>query len=459
MKIFTNEDYINLRKNSKEIFEDEIHEYTINKIMKSNWNKIRNFPYQSYKKIKEWQLKRISYIVDYAYENIPLYKKKYDAIGYKKGSIKTWKDYEKLPILTKEELITGFPNEIVKKIEDFNISTRSSGSSGKFVTLAVSPEAIYIDTIQGIRQYYLQSGNSYNPKDTVLFIYTCPWWITEINGLYKSEFLPTTTKIEDAIKKIKQLKPIIISTYPTYLERISSKGIDLGKCGVKTVIVHSEQSSRSFRKKLEKELNVNIVDEYSSEELTRIALECSYNNYHLEEDACYIEVVDPKTFKKVNYGKPGILIGTNLLNTSTPIIRYNQGDLVILDKPIKCKCKNNCRTIKKIQGRYMDSIRINKTEYIPASSFMDIAYNWYLEFNIPVHGLRYQFVQYINNELVLYLIKGPFDLDLKIIEKSIYLLIPKSMKLKIEIVNDFPKIKGHKYRPVISLCKGDNNDR
>ena len=28
-----------------------------------------------------------------------------------------------------------------------------------------------------------------------LFIYTCPWWITEVDGQYKSEFLPTTTKV------------------------------------------------------------------------------------------------------------------------------------------------------------------------------------------------------------------------------------------------------------------------
>ncbi len=453
MKKFTNSDYVNMKKKSKKIFQDKIHKRKVSEMMESDWDYVRNFPYQSYKKIRDWQLKRISEIVDYAYENIPLYKKKYDAIGFKKGDIKTWRDYHKLPILTKEELINGFPNEIVKDVEDFSISTRSSGSSGKFVTIAVSQEAIYNDTIQGFRQYFMQSDNRYDPNDVVLFIYTCPWWIMEVDGLYRSEFLPTTTKIEDAIKKIKELRPKIISTYPTYLERISEKGIDLGKYGVDTVIVHSEQSSRAFRSKLEKELNVKIVDEYSSEEMTRIALECPHHNYHLEEDACYVEAVDPKTFKKVKDGEAGILVGTNLLNTSTPIIRYNQGDLVILDKPIKCECGNKCRTMKKIQGRFMDSVMIGKNKYVPASSFMDIAYNWFLEFNIPVHGLRYQFVQYKKNELTLYLIKGHFDLDLEVIRKSIYLLIPEKMELKIELVEEFPVIKGHKYRPVINLCK------
>lgn len=453
MNNFTNDDYINLKKNSKEIFRSNIHENKLKKMMNDKWESIRNFPYQSYEEINHWQLRRISYIVDYAYENIPLYKKKYDAIGFKKGDIKTWDDYDKLPILTKEELINGFPNEIVKDVEDFNISTRSSGSSGKFVTIAVSTEAIYNDTLQGFRQYYLQTNGRYNPKDKVLFIYTCPWWITQVDSKYKSYFLPTTTKINDAIKKIKELKPSIISTYPTYLERISATGINLKEYGVDTVIVHSEQSSRAFRAKLEKELNVNIVDEYSSEELTRIALECPYHNYHLEEDACYVEAVDPKTFKRVKYGEPGVLLGTNLLNLSTPIIKYNQGDLVILEKSIECKCKSNCRTMKKIQGRIMDSVITNNGEYIPASSFMDIAYNWFLEFNIPVHGLRYQFVQYKKNKLVLYLIKGQFVLDLDVIRKSIYLLIPEEMELVIEIVDEFPVIKGEKYRPVINLCK------
>lgn len=151
MNNFTNLDYIKLKKNSKKIFTDKNQEHQVKNIMNNEWNEIRNFPYKSLSEIKKWQLKRISFIVDYAYENIPLYRKKYDAIGFHKGDIKTWSDYEKLPILTKEELINGFPNDIVKSLDDFNLSTRSSGSSGKFVTIAVSKDAIYKDTIQGIR--------------------------------------------------------------------------------------------------------------------------------------------------------------------------------------------------------------------------------------------------------------------------------------------------------------------
>ena len=131
-------EYIQMKKNEGKVFNGVDHGKIVDDIMKVNFDKIKSFPYNTYNDIQKWQLKRISEIVDYAYENIPLYHKKYSKIGYQKGMIKTWEDFEKLPIIYKEELIEGFPNEIAKNIEDFNLSTRSSGTSGKFLTLSLT---------------------------------------------------------------------------------------------------------------------------------------------------------------------------------------------------------------------------------------------------------------------------------------------------------------------------------
>lgn len=449
---FNEEMYVNMKKNEIKILKGKDHGKIVDKMMKDNFDDIKNFPYQSYEDINKWQLKKVSEIVDYAYENIPLYHEKYSKVNYKKGSIKSWEDFEKLPILYKEELIEGFPDKIAKNIDDFNLSTRSSGSSGKFVTLSLSLDAIYNDTIQGVRQFILQNNHNYYPDDVVLFIYTLPWWIRNINGKYKQEFMPTTASVGDVIQKIKETKPKIISTYPTYLTKMSSYGIDLKELGVELVVVHSEQTTKESRNMLAKSLNVKVLDEYSSEELTRIALECPYHIYHLEEDACYIEVVDSNTKEKVEYGRQGVVVGTNLLNLSTPIIRYYQGDIVTINEPTDCKCGNNCRVMENIKGRYMDSIITDNNDLIPASAFMDLAYNWFSSLAIPVHGLRYQFLQYDKGKLDLYIIKGKYEIDLDRIRESIYLLIPKSMNLEIHIVNELPEI-GQKYRPVVSFVK------
>ena len=251
-------DYIRLRKKGQEYIEEPKHDQTMKKMLDEGWDNLREFLYQPYEDIRKWQLERVSYLVDYAYENIPLYRKKYDEVSFKKGSIKTWEDFYKLPYLTKEELISGFPDMIVKDTNDFMLSTRSSGSSGKFVTIAVSEEAIYKDTLQTIRQFYMQSDKTYTKDDTILYIYTCPWWVNNVGGEYKQDFLPTTTKVEQALKRIKDTHPRFISTYPTYLEKIASTGTKLSDYGVELVIVHSEQSNAKQREMLAKALDVKV---------------------------------------------------------------------------------------------------------------------------------------------------------------------------------------------------------
>ena len=450
---FTEKDYVKMRKKGAKLFSQENHGKKLELLMRKKWKKIRDFLKFPITNIKRYQIKRLAEIVDYAYLNIPLYRKKYDQVGDKVGSIKSFKDFEKLPILYKEELIDGFPYDITDDINNFYNSTRSSGSSGKFVTLAVSLDAIYEDTIQGVRQYFHQSGNKYTKKDTVLMIYTCPWWIEDINNKYVLKYLPTTTPVDVVTKKIKKFKPTIISTYPTYLKGICQNTGDLSRFGVKLIIVHSEQSTSREREAMSKKLGVPVLDEYSSEELTRIALECPYHVYHLEEDACYIEIVDPHTKQKLRRGKEGVVVGTNLLNLATPIIRYYQGDLAVVGSPCKCKCGYNGRVLKAIHGRYMDSVITPDNKIIPASAFMDIAYNWFLDYNIPVHGLRYLFVQKEKYSLCLYLIKGKYNVDIDKIRISIYSLIPKNMNLKINVCDKLPKFGGIKYRPVINLIK------
>ncbi len=432
------------------------HNHNLTNLMNNQFRSICDCLHQNRKDIEQYQLEQIRKLVDYAYINIPLYKKKYDAVGYKVGSIKTFEDFYKLPLLYKEELINGFPNEIVKDVSDFKFSTRSSGSSGKFLTLAVNLDAIYIDTLQGIRQFIQQSNGEYRKEHTVLFIYTCPWWIKDIEGDYKLDYLPTTTKPLDAIEHIKHTRPFIISTYPTYLQRFCDFDIKLSDYGVKYVIVHSEQSSKQVRDDMSKKLGVKVFDEYSSEELTRIALECPKQNYHIEEDASFIEVIDVNTHEHISQGT-GVVIGTNLLNYASPIIRYYQGDIVSIDSLKKCDCGNNGRIISEIKGREMDCI-ISNDKIVAASSFMDLAYNWFLTYKIPIQGVKYQIIQTHIDRICIYLSKGLYTLseqDLEQIKNSMYSLVDNDIKIEIKFTDEF-FYQSNKFKPVINLIGGYN---
>ncbi|MDD2482755.1 MAG: hypothetical protein PHE32_02755 [Candidatus Shapirobacteria bacterium] len=427
--------------------------FILQMMMDKEWFNSINFCHLTQEEIKEWQFKRIKQIVKHAYNNVPMYHDKYSKVGFHPKDLKNWKDFENLPILNKEEIIEAFPDRSISKKYNFKFTTRSSGSSGKFVTIVVSSEAIYRDTIQGARQFFFQSGGNYKPDDLALFIYTCPWWVSSINGKYKTLFYPTTTKIEEATNIIKQIRPKILSLYPTYLLKFYENSVPLKEYGVDLIIVHSEQTSSKQRLEMSNFFKIPVLDEFSSEELTRIALECPNKKYHLEEDACYVEIIDSKTHKNLSPGNQGMLIGTNLLNEATPIIRYFQGDIACIDMDNSCSCGSNFRTIKSFSGRFMDSIVSTYGEIIPASCFMDLAYNWYLEMNIPIHGLKYQIIQQTDGSIDINLQPKQYQIspiDKIKIKNSLYQLLPKDTTIRVKFVNRFLDT-GSKFRPIISF--------
>ena len=84
------------------------------------------------KKLRELQLERLKHIVAYAYENVPMYKKRFDAIGLRPEHIRTLKDIENIPYTTKDDLRENYPFGLfavpMKKIIRLHAS---SGTTGK----------------------------------------------------------------------------------------------------------------------------------------------------------------------------------------------------------------------------------------------------------------------------------------------------------------------------------------
>ena len=94
-------------------------------------------------KLQRLQLKRLQKIVKYAYENVPFYKKKYDEAGVKPSDIKTLKDIEKLPFVTKTDLRDNYPYGMLSvPLSDVARIHASSGTSGKPTVVTYTKEYI-----------------------------------------------------------------------------------------------------------------------------------------------------------------------------------------------------------------------------------------------------------------------------------------------------------------------------
>ena len=87
--------------------------------------------FMSKEEIEALQLERLKDQVKHAYENVPMYKRKFDEIGLKPGDIKTLQDASKIPFTVKNDLRDHYPYGILAvPLESLNRIHASSGTTG-----------------------------------------------------------------------------------------------------------------------------------------------------------------------------------------------------------------------------------------------------------------------------------------------------------------------------------------
>ncbi|MDR0404858.1 MAG: hypothetical protein LBH37_03620 [Oscillospiraceae bacterium] len=103
-------------------------------------------------------------------------------------------------------------------------------------------------------------------------------------------------------------------------------------------------------------MGIKVLDEYSSEELTRIELECSEGNYRLEEDFCYAEVFDPRTKQNVKDGQGAINCGGDkFFKPGYAFDSLLPGRYSKIETEKNVPAHTNGRVITQIEGRGMDA--------------------------------------------------------------------------------------------------------
>src|SRR3989344_4394904 len=71
-------------------------------------------------KLKKLQLIKLRKLLEYSYNNVDFYHKKFQEAGIRPVDITSLKDIEKIPITTKDELRANFPERIVSRNVDKN---------------------------------------------------------------------------------------------------------------------------------------------------------------------------------------------------------------------------------------------------------------------------------------------------------------------------------------------------
>jgi phenylacetate-CoA ligase len=364
-------DLIPIKKLAEQAFIPRTDNYVLQGETLRRWSSdmegMNNFLRNSIADIRQIQLSKISSLVDSAFRNVPFYREFYGACGYLEGSITSFSDFEKLPIVTKA-VLNSFDASIrvsdQEGIKSANIS-RTSGSSGKPFTVYSDDDDIVLDHLQVMRFYNSCLQRPLQEQDWIYVIHHAGLAFSSLHGKYRTFQLPDLLPSTPLGEHLRILRPRLLVTLPSYLPLILQHKESLKISGVEAVLTNSESSTRLERAYYSKVLGVPVLDEYSSEEIGLIATQCTHGRYHVIEDGVYLEIVNADT------SGFGSVICTDLNNELMPLIRFDHGDVAKeTEQNVPCECGSFCTSLHEINGRRDDAFRTREFELVPSASIL-----------------------------------------------------------------------------------------
>ncbi len=133
---------------------------------------------------------------------------------------------------------------------------------------------------------------------------------------------------------------------------------------LKCCVVTSEMLFDDDKILLEKQFGVPVVNEYGASELDLIAFQNPQGYWQVNSETLFVEILDDNN-TVLPYGKEGRIVITSLFNKAHPFIRYDIGDVGILDEKSTLKKP----ILKKLTGRTNDIALLPSGKKSPGLTF------------------------------------------------------------------------------------------
>ena len=176
--------------------------------------------------------------------------------------------------------------------------------------------------------------------------------------------------LETVLSKFKQKRFDYINGYTSSIV-LFAKFLEQKNIVLKTVcptlkccVVTSEMLFDDDKLLLEKQIGVPVVNEYGASELDLIAFQNPQGEWQVNSETLLVEVLDDNDTVLPN-GKEGRIVITSLYNKAHPFIRYDIGDVGVLDE----KSTFRKPILKKLTGRTNDVALLPSGKKSPGLTF------------------------------------------------------------------------------------------
>lgn len=413
--------------------------------------KSQYFPRQIH---QTFQLKQLQQLYKYACRGIPFYSR-LRRQKHIPEDLKSFKDFKKLPVITKEIIRLSDPPCNVPRAAlgnrwGFSEGT-TSGTTGK-------PFKYYHDLNKQLnsKTQYIRArkwvGHPFGKPYARL--------VTSAGDLGPSGWIPQlydkilNQRTKCLTLQCTALSEIILQNYVEllkkkeikYLEGYVSSVVDLAKYAAELDIDFPLQSVRvgaeilfpQARRFIEDVFQCEVFEHYGTSEFGSIALECEeHAGLHIFDESFIVEVL--REGESV-LEEEGEIVITDLTNYAQPFIRYQLGDRGVLSEE-KCACGRSLMVLKDIKGRSNDVVL----------SPSGIRVNWFGSILEPFQEvIQWQVEQRTKSLLIFHLVVKSQNPVLETYVQSQLTKIDPEFEVKFEYAKEIPKMPSGKTKIVVS---------
>jgi len=325
--------------------------------------------------LQSLQLERLRRSLQHAYDNSPVYRRKFDEAGVHPGDVTSLADLARFPFTTKQDLRDNYPFGMFAVPQDRIARIHaSSGTTGKPTVVGYTLNDI--DTWANLMARSIRASGA-RRGDKVHVSYGYGLFTGGLGAHYGVERAGLTAipfgggQTERQVQLILDFKPQVIMVTPSYMlalaDELERQGVPPTDSPLELGIFGAEPWTPDMRTAIESRLGISAVDIYGLSEVMGpgVANECAEtkDGPTIWEDHFYPEIIDPHTGAVLPDGEFGELVFTSLSKEAMPVIRYRTRDLTRL---LPGTARPAFRRMEKITGRTDDMMIIRGVNVFPS---------------------------------------------------------------------------------------------
>ena len=310
-------------------------------------------------------------ILEYHLQNNPYYR---NFVG--KSEVENWND---VPVMTKKDFQKPLLERLSQGFTEKNVfKNKTSGSSGDPFIFAKDKYAhaiTWASIIYRFGWYGIDFNKSYQARFYGIPLdflgYTKERIKDFLGQRYRFTIFDLSDKVlENVLKKFQQKKFDYINGYTSsivlFAKFLLKKNVVLTDVcpTLKVCMVTSEMLFEEDKILMEKQFGIPVVNEYGASELDLIAFQNLDGEWQVNSETLFVEILDENN-QPVPNGTEGKVVITSLYNKAHPFIRYDIGDIGVLDE----KCTIEKPILKKLIGRTNDVAILPSGKKSPGLTF------------------------------------------------------------------------------------------